>query len=263
MKKTIDSITKVTSGCNRKVANWINSFYGSFITGGTFQASSIKVAEAAKIIENTQRDLNIALINELSKIFKLMNIDTLDVINAASSKWNFIKFQPGLVGGHCIGVDPYYLTFKSEELGYKPEMILAGRQINDGMGKYITSQISNALKKQNIKEEEAEGLILGLTFKENCPDVRNTKVYDIYEGMLKKFKKVDISEPRAIKEDIIKVYNKTPIEIDKNDLNKYDIVVLAVNHSEYAELLNGDWISQNQVVFDVKSSINSNKVLSL
>jgi UDP-N-acetyl-D-galactosamine dehydrogenase len=192
-----------------------------------------------------------------------MDIKTSEVLDAAATKWNFLDFRPGLVGGHCIGVDPYYLTHKSESLGYTPEIILSGRRLNDRMGKYISQEITSALKAKNINQGESNCLILGLTFKENCPDVRNTKVLDIYKDVLDKFKDVEISDPRALKEDIFRVYGKDPITIQQSDLNKYDVVILAVNHTEYEEFHSGEWILPNQVIFDVKSVIQSEKVLSL
>ncbi|MBC8311779.1 MAG: nucleotide sugar dehydrogenase [Candidatus Marinimicrobia bacterium] len=260
---TLTKIKKVTSGSTPEIAKVVDELYASIISAGTYLVSSIKVAEAAKVIENTQRDINIAFVNELSLIFKKMDIKTSEVLDAAATKWNFLNFRPGLVGGHCIGVDPYYLTHKSEALGYTPEIILSGRRLNDSMGKYISQEISSELISKNIKQAESNCLILGLTFKENCPDVRNTKVLDIYRNAMDKFQSVDISDPRALKEDIYKVYGKNPIAIQMTDLNKFDVVILAVNHSEYEELYDGDWIEPNQVVYDVKSVINHESVLSL
>ena len=241
----------------------VDDLYASIINAGTFPVSSIKVAEAAKVIENTQRDINIAFVNELSLIFNKMGIKTSEVLDAAATKWNFLNFRPGLVGGHCIGVDPYYLTHKSEALGYTPEIILSGRRLNDRMGKYISEEITSALKAKNINQGESNCLILGLTFKENCPDVRNTKVLDIYKDLVNKFKSVDISDPRAIEEDILKIYGQNPINFQMADLNKYDVIILAVNHSEYEELYSGEWISPDQIIYDVKSVIQHEVVLSL
>ena len=260
---TLTKIKKITSGSTPKIAKVVDDLYASIITAGTYSVSSIKIAEAAKVIENTQRDINIAFVNELSLIFNKMGIKTSEVLDAAATKWNFLNFRPGLVGGHCIGVDPYYLTHKSQALGYTPEIILSGRRLNDRMGKHIVDRITSALESKNINQSESTCLILGLTFKENCPDVRNTKVLDIFNDVVNKFKLVDISDPRAMKEDIFRVYGKLPITIEPLDLNKYDVVVLAVNHSEYEPLYSGEWISPNQVIFDVKSVIQSNKVLSL
>jgi len=260
---TLTKIKKITSGSTPEIAKMVDDLYASIINAGTFPVSSIKVAEAAKVIENTQRDINIAFVNELSLIFNKMGIKTSEVLDAAATKWNFLNFRPGLVGGHCIGVDPYYLTHKSEALGYTPEIILSGRRLNDRMGKYISEEITSALKAKNINQGESNCLILGLTFKENCPDVRNTKVLDIYKDIVDKFQYVDISDPRAIKEDIFRIYGKNPIAIQTSDLNKYDVVILAVNHTEYEPLYSGEWILPNQVIFDVKSVIQSDKVLSL
>jgi len=260
---TLTKIKKVTSGSTPEIAKVVDDLYASIITAGTFSVSSIKVAEAAKVIENAQRDINIAFVNELALIFNKMGIKTSEVLDAASTKWNFLNFRPGLVGGHCIGVDPYYLTHKSEALGYTPEIILSGRRLNDRMGKYISQEITSALNAKNINQDESNCLILGLTFKENCPDVRNTKVLDIYKDVVDKFQCVEISDPRAMKEDIFRVYGKDPITIQPSDLNKYDVVILAVNHSEYEELYDGDWIAPDQIVYDVKSVIRHKSVLSL
>ena len=260
---TLTKIKKVTSGSTPEIAKMVDDLYASIINAGTYSVSSIKVAEASKVIENTQRDINIAFVNELSLIFNKMGIKTSEVLDAAATKWNFLNFRPGLVGGHCIGVDPYYLTHKSEALGYTPEIILSGRRLNDRMGKYISEEITSALKAKNINQGESNCLILGLTFKENCPDVRNTKVLDIYKDLVNKFKSVDISDPRAIEEDILKIYGQNPINFQKADLNKYDVVILAVNHSEYEELYSGEWISPDQIIYDVKSVIQHEAVLSL
>ena len=260
---SLTKIKKVTSGSTLEIAKDVDELYASIITAGTHLVSSIKVAEAAKVIENTQRDINIAFVNELSLIFNKMGIKTSEVLDAAATKWNFLNFRPGLVGGHCIGVDPYYLTHKSKALGYTPEIILAGRRLNDRMGKYISEEISSALKAKNINQDESSCLILGLTFKENCPDVRNTKVLDIYKDLVNKFKSVDISDPRAIEEDILKIYGQNPINFQMADLNKYDVIILAVNHSEYEELYSGEWISPDQIIYDVKGVIQHEAVLSL
>ena len=260
---SLTKIQKVTSGSTPEIAKEVDELYASIITAGTHLVSSIKVAEAAKVIENTQRDINIAFVNELSLIFNKMGIKTSEVLDAAATKWNFLNFRPGLVGGHCIGVDPYYLTHKSKALGYTPEIILSGRRLNDRMGKYISEKITSALKAKNINQGESNCLILGLTFKENCPDVRNTKVLDIYKDLVNKFKSVDISDPRAIEEDILKIYGQNPINFQKADLNKYDVIILAVNHSEYEELYSGEWISPDQIIYDVKSVIQHEAVLSL
>ncbi len=260
---TLTKIKKVTSGSTPEIAKEVDELYASIIDAGTYLVSSIKVAEAAKVIENTQRDINIAFVNELSLIFNKMGIKTSEVLDAASTKWNFLNFRPGLVGGHCIGVDPYYLTHKSESLGYSPEIILSGRRLNDRMGRYIAERIKSALQANNINQNEVSCLILGLTFKENCPDVRNTKVLDIYKNLVDYFQKVEISDPRAVKDDIVKVYGKDPIELQKSELKNYAVIIFAVNHTEYEELYSGEWISSHQIIFDVKSVIQSDKVLSL
>ena len=250
-------ITKVISGNNKFSSKWIEYFYGSIINASIYPAQSIKVAEAAKIIENTQRDLNIALINELSKIFKLMNIDTLDVINAASTKWNFIKFQPGLVGGHCIGVDPYYLTYKSEVLGYSPELLLAGRKMNDGMGNWVAEQIILEMKKKEMNLDNSNILILGFTFKENCPDIRNTKVIDIYKTLIKYNLNIEVVDPIASKEDIKDIYKidiSNKLNLDRN----YEVVICAVAHKQFQTLHKEEWnkIKKKKGIFyDLKGII--------
>ena len=254
---TLIDIKKVTSGNNDFSANWIKNFYGSIIKAGIYPAQSIKVAEAAKIIENTQRDINIALINELSIIFNLMGIDTLDVIDAASSKWNFIKFKPGLVGGHCIGVDPYYLTYKSELLGYSPEIVLAGRRINDGMAKWVAEQMILEMLRKNIKTKNSKILILGFTFKEDCPDIRNTKVIDIIKTLMKYKSIVEVVDPIANIKDAKKGYNINLInEIPKNI--KYDVILCAVAHKQFKSIQQKEWsnlLRDNGIIFDLKGII--------
>lgn len=228
------NILKVTSGSNDEVAEYVDSLYGSIITAGTHKASSIKVAEAAKVIENTQRDVNIALINELSVIFNKLNIDTLEVLEAAGTKWNFLPFRPGLVGGHCIGVDPYYLTHKAQTVGYHPEMILAGRRLNDGMGEYVVSQLVKAMVKKRIQVEGAKVLVMGLTFKENCPDLRNTKVIDIVRELKEYNINVDILDPWCSSEEAVHEYGVSTL--NNADKNSYDGIILAVGHNEFKEL---------------------------
>lgn len=228
------NITKVTSGSTPEAANLIDELYSQIILAGTYKAPSIKVAEAAKVIENTQRDLNIALINELALIFNKMDIDTEAVLQAAGSKWNFLPFRPGLVGGHCIGVDPYYLTHKAQSIGYYPEVILAGRRLNDGMGAYVASQFVKAMTKKSIQVNGAEILIMGLAFKENCPDVRNTKVVDIYRELLEYDCQVDIYDPWVNSEEGLHEYG---IQIFSELLEKkYDGVILAVAHRQFKEM---------------------------
>ncbi len=254
---TLVDIKKVTSGNNNYSAYWIKNFYSSIIKAGIYPAQSIKVAEAAKIIENTQRDINIALINELSIIFNLMDVDTLDVIDAASSKWNFIKFKPGLVGGHCIGVDPYYLTYKSELLGYSPEMVLAGRRINDGMAKWIAEQIILQMLKKNIKTKNSKILILGFTFKEDCPDIRNTKVVDIIKHLMTYQTIIEVVDPIANIKESKKEYNINLInEIPKNV--KYDVILCTVAHKQFKSIEKKKWsnlLKDNGIIFDLKGII--------
>ena len=254
---TLIDIKKVTSGNNNYSANWIKNFYGSIIKAGIHPAQSIKVAEAAKIIENTQRDINIALINELSIIFNLMDIDTLDVIDAASSKWNFIKFKPGLVGGHCIGVDPYYLTYKSELLGYSPEIVLAGRRINDGMAKWVVEQIILQMLRKKIKIINSKILILGFTFKEDCPDIRNTKVIDIIKNLMKYQSIIEVVDPIANSKETKKGYNINLIdEIPKKV--KYDVILCAVAHKQFKGIKKKEWsnlLKDNGIIFDLKGII--------
>jgi UDP-N-acetyl-D-galactosamine dehydrogenase len=227
----LPTIKKVTSGSTPEIADFVDDLYGTIITAGTHKASSIKVAEAAKVIENTQRDLNIALINELAIIFNRLNIDTLEVLEAAGSKWNFLPFRPGLVGGHCIGVDPYYLTHKAKSIGYHPEIILAGRRLNDGMAHYVASQLVKNMLHKKIEVKNANILIMGLTFKENCPDLRNTKVIDIINE-LKGFNfNVDVYDPWVDASEAEQEYGITPITELKP--SHYDAVVLAVAHDEF------------------------------
>ena len=230
----VSTIKKVTSGSTPEIAEFVDQLYKSIITAGTHKASSIKVAEAAKVIENTQRDVNIALINELALIFNRLGIDTQAVLEAAGSKWNFLPFRPGLVGGHCIGVDPYYLTHKAQAIGYQPEVILAGRRINDGMGKYVANQVVKLMVKRAIPVANANILILGLTFKENCPDLRNTRVIDIVEELNSYNANVDIYDPWVDKEEAKAEYGINMI--DALDGEKYDAIILAVAHKQFAEL---------------------------
>lgn len=250
---TLTKITKITSGSTPEIADVVDEVYSSIITAGTYRASSIKVAEAAKVIENTQRDLNIAVINEFAKIFNILHIDTEAVLNAAGSKWNFLKFKPGLVGGHCISVDPYYLTHKAQEVGYRPEVILAGRRINDGMGQYVATQMVKKLTSKKIHIDESKILVMGFTFKGDCPDVRNTKIIDIIKELQSFNVNVDVYDNWANKEEVLDHYD---IElIDDLQKNYYDGIVIAVDHSEYKKL-GIDYIRSllktNSVVYDVK-----------
>lgn len=230
----VSSIKKVTSGSTPEIAELVDSLYREIITAGTHKASSIKVAEAAKVIENTQRDLNIALINELAIIFNRMGIDTEAVLKAAGTKWNFMPFRPGLVGGHCIGVDPYYLTHKAQSIGYHPEIILAGRRLNDGMGAYVVSQLVKAMLKRRIHVDGARVLLMGLTFKENCPDLRNTKVVDIVRELAEYNIQVDVFDPWVSAEDAMHEYGITPVGTPSH--GAYDGIILAVAHSEFKNM---------------------------
>lgn len=249
----LTTIMKITSGSTTEVADFVDSVYASIVTAGTHKASSIKVAEAAKVIENTQRDLNIAIINEFAKIFNRLNIDTEEVLNAAGTKWNFLKFKPGLVGGHCISVDPYYLTHKAQEVGYRPEVILAGRRINDGMGEYVATQLVKKLSSKKIHIDEAKVLILGFTFKGDCPDVRNTKIIDIVNELKDFNMSVDVYDSWANPEEVKHEYG---IElISQIEKNKYDGIVLAVDHSELKDMGENQLRSfgkENHVLYDVK-----------
>jgi UDP-N-acetyl-D-galactosamine dehydrogenase len=254
---TVSKILKITSGSTKKSSQIIDSLYKSIITAGTFKASSIKVAEAAKVIENTQRDINIAFINELSMIFNLLKIDTSEVLKAASTKWNFLSFKPGLVGGHCIGVDPYYLAQKALEVGYHPEIILAGRRVNDGMGKFIANETIKLMIKKNIQINNSKVLILGITFKENCTDVRNTKVIDIYNELYDHNIKIDIYDPWADSSEVEREY-KIKLIHKINSLSNYSAIILAVAHKQFNLLKIKK--NKNQVVFDVKSFLPINNV---
>jgi len=230
----VTTIKKVTSGSTQEAAELVDALYNEIITVGTHKASSIKVAEAAKVIENTQRDLNIALINELAIIFNKMGIDTEAVLKAAGTKWNFLPFRPGLVGGHCIGVDPYYLTHKAQSIGYHPEIILAGRRLNDGMGVYVVSQLVKAMLKLRIHVDGARVLVMGLTFKENCPDLRNTRIIDIVSELAEYNIAVDVYDPWVSIEEAQREYGITPIS--EPTINAYDGIVLAVAHNEFRAL---------------------------
>jgi UDP-N-acetyl-D-galactosamine dehydrogenase len=257
----LPTIVKVTSGSTPEVADFVDALYGLVITAGTFKASSIRVAEAAKVIENTQRDVNIALINELALIFNRLGIDTLEVLKAAGTKWNFLPFRPGLVGGHCIGVDPYYLTHKAQEVGYHPEMILAGRRLNDDMGRYIASETVKLMLKRRIQVADAHILILGLTFKENCPDLRNTRVIDIIEELATFGAKIEVYDPWVDREEATRLYGVTMIE--KLPAQRYDAVILAVAHQEFIALSGAELQAlcrQEAVIYDVKHALPKDMV---
>jgi UDP-N-acetyl-D-glucosamine/UDP-N-acetyl-D-galactosamine dehydrogenase len=256
---TVTKILKVTSGSTPEVAEYVDQLYKSVITAGTHKASSIKVAEAAKVIENSQRDINIAFVNELSKIFNLLGIDTQEVLEAAGTKWNFLPFKPGLVGGHCIGVDPFYLAQKAQEVGYHPEIILAGRRLNDSMGKHVATEVIKLMMRKDLKVIDSKVLILGFTFKEDCPDVRNTRVIDIYNELRSFDMEVCVYDPWA---DPAEVRHEYGIDIinggNKPELEDYSAIILAVAHKEFK-----NWPikkSDNQVVFDVKSVLDKNLV---
>ncbi len=249
---TVTKILKITSGSTPEIAKKVDELYKSIITAGTHLAPSIKVAEAAKVIENTQRDVNIALINELAMIFDIMDIDTNAVIDAAATKWNFIKLTPGLVGGHCIGVDPYYLTHKAQSLGYVPNLILGARQINNGMGKYVAERTIKLMIQKGINIKNSKVLILGITFKENCPDIRNTRVIDIIEELKDYGCDIDISDYWA---DETEVMNEYKLELHNDvDINAYQAVVVAVAHDKYKSL---KFNNEKQVVFDIKSILEN------
>lgn len=253
-KHTLQDIVKITSGSNPAAADLIDELYSQIIKAGTFKASSIKVAEAAKVIENTQRDVNIALINELAKIFNLMDLDTHEVLSAAETKWNFLPFQPGLVGGHCIGVDPYYLTFKAQELKYNPEIILAGRRINDGMAEYVSHKLDEVIKKANPILKKPKVLILGLTFKENCPDLRNSKVFDLTSSLVEVGYIVDVYDP-WVTESVSLPDDRSSIILDPKK-SEYDGVVLAVAHNIFVEMgikKIRSFGKENHIFYDLKS----------
>jgi UDP-N-acetyl-D-glucosamine/UDP-N-acetyl-D-galactosamine dehydrogenase len=250
----VTTITKVTSGSTPEIATYIDGLYGSIITAGTFKAGSIRVAEAAKVIENTQRDINIALINELAIIFSKLDIDTEDVLLAAGTKWNFLPFRPGLVGGHCIGVDPYYLTYKAQSVGYNPEVILAGRRINNGMAKYVVELLIKGMLKKRIHVRDSKVLVMGLTFKENCPDIRNTKVIDIINELLDYDVNVDVFDPWIEANDVISEYGITPVIFP--EIGVYDAVLIAVGHDHFRDMgvegIDG-FAKQNRIIFDLKN----------
>ena len=250
---TVTKILKVTSGSTPEVAKIVDDLYKTIIVAGTFLASSIKVAEAAKVIENSQRDVNIAFVNELSKIFRLMDIDTNDVLEAAGTKWNFLPFRPGLVGGHCIGVDPYYLAHKAMELGYNPEIILSGRRLNDSMGPYVAQETIKLMIKKGIKISGSNILVLGITFKEDCPDIRNSRAIDIIEELKSYSVNLDVFDPWASKEEVQHEYGIDLIGDEKEFDKKYDGVVLAVSHKEFLSFDFKKHVNSDNVLFDVKS----------
>ena len=251
--RKLKDIVKVTSGSNSETALKIDRLYKKIIEAGTHLAPSIKVAEASKIIENVQRDVNISLINELAIIFNNIGVDTSDVLKASSTKWNFLNFKPGLVGGHCIGVDPYYLAYKAKQVGYIPNVILSGREVNNKMGEHIAENIKNLIQKNNKKPENCNALILGVTFKENCSDIRNSRIFNLNKSLIKLKIKVDLYDPHAIKEEVIKKYKLKLIDkIDK----KYDIIILAVSHNEFLKMDIISFKKMDGIIYDVKSVLD-------
>lgn len=255
---TLTKIKKVTSGSTPEIADFVDELYASIIEAGTFKAANIRVAEASKAIENAQRDVNISFVNELALIFDRLGIDTNDVLEAAGTKWNFLKYKPGLVGGHCIGVDPYYLAFKAEEVGYHPAVILSGRRVNDNMGMFVANKVVKLLIQKGHKVKDANVLILGITFKENCPDVRNTKVVDIHTELIQFGLNVDVYDPWADKEEVKHEYGVDLLP----DLNgkKYQAVIIAVSHNEFHEIDFQALKDNHTVIFDTKAFINRDLV---
>jgi UDP-N-acetyl-D-glucosamine/UDP-N-acetyl-D-galactosamine dehydrogenase len=256
---TVEKIRKVTAGSTPETAEIVDAAYRSVIQAGTYKASSIRVAEAAKVIENSQRDINIAFVNELAKIFNAMNIDTLDVLEAAGTKWNFLNFKPGLVGGHCIGVDPYYLAQKAQEAGYHPEIILAGRRLNDSMGKYVATEVVKLMIKNEIPVKKSKVLMLGITFKENCPDIRNTKATDIYNELISYGIAVDVYDPWASIEEVAQEYNITLRE-KLDDSDNYGAVILAVAHNQFGKIDIKAFKERGAIIYDVKGILPRNLI---
>ncbi|GAB1309303.1 nucleotide sugar dehydrogenase [Urechidicola sp. KH5] len=259
-ERTVTKILKVTSGSTDKSAAVIDDLYASIITAGTYKASSIKVAEAAKVIENSQRDINIAFVNELAKIFKRLDIDTNEVLEAAGTKWNFLPFKPGLVGGHCIGVDPYYLAQKALDTGYNPEIILAGRRLNDSMGPFVASETVKLMIKKGIPVKGANVLVMGLTFKENCPDIRNSRAIDVVRELMSYETNTDVFDPWANASEVQLEYGIDLIETSKTLTKKYDAIVLTVAHNDYKNIDIKALLKEHHVVFDVKGMLPKEKV---
>lgn len=257
---TVTKILKVTSGSTPEAAEFIDQLYKSVIEAGTFKASSIKVAESAKVIENSQRDINIAFVNELSKIFSRLGIDTLEVLEAAGTKWNFLPFRPGLVGGHCIGVDPYYLAQKAQEAGYHPEIILAGRRLNDTMGHYVASEVVKLMIQKDLKVKGSKILMLGITFKENCPDIRNTKAIDVYTELQTYGVAVDLFDPWADAEEVTHEYGISMFSKVEDLRNDYEAVVLTVAHKEFLNMDLTAFMKPTAVLYDVKSILSKDEV---
>ena len=252
-ERTVTKILKVTSGSTPEIAEEIDQLYKSVITAGTYKASSIKVAESAKVIENAQRDINIAFVNELSKIFRLMDIDTVEVLEAAGTKWNFLPFRPGLVGGHCIGIDPYYLAHKAKEYDYNPEIILAGRRLNDSMGQFVAQETVKMMLKKGLAVKDANVLVLGITFKENCPDIRNSRAIDVVRELQDYQMNVDVYDPWASPEEVKDEYGLDLIsDIEKSD-KKYDAVLAVVAHNEFKDMDIAKYTHDNALIYDVKA----------
>ncbi len=250
---TVTKILKVTSGSTPEIAEEIDQLYKSIITAGTHKASSIKVAEAAKVIENAQRDINIAFVNELSKIFRLLEIDTIEVLEAAGTKWNFLPFRPGLVGGHCIGIDPYYLAHKAKEYDYNPEIILAGRRLNDSMGQFVAQETIKMMLKKNLEIKNANVLVLGITFKENCPDIRNSRAIDVVRELQDYQMNIDVFDPWASPEEVKEEYGLDLISNIENTDKKYDAVIAVVAHNEFKNLDLEKYTNDNALIYDVKA----------
>lgn len=259
--RTLPQIKKVTSGSTEEIANRVDDLYRSIIVAGTHKAPSIKVAEASKAIENAQRDVNISFVNELALIFDRLGIDTNDVIEAAGTKWNFLKYKPGLVGGHCIGVDPYYLTYKAQSVGYHPQVILSGRRVNDNMGSFIASKVVKMMIQKDIAVKNSKALILGITFKENCPDIRNTRVVDIYDELKSYGVKVDVYDPWVDVNEVEKEYGiRCENSFESIADNAYDAIILAVAHNEFLKLDYTVLRNNKGIIFDTKSSLNRDLV---
>ena len=256
-KRTVTKILKVTSGSTPEAAKTIDNLYNGVITAGTHLAPTIKVAEAAKVIENSQRDINIAFVNELAKIFNKLEIDTHDVLEAAGTKWNFLPFKPGLVGGHCIGVDPYYLAQKAQEVGYHPEIILSGRRLNDGMGKYVAGEVVKLMIKRSLSVSGSNVLMLGITFKENCPDIRNTRAIDVFEELKSYNVNVDVYDPWANSKEVKKEFGLDLLDLPKK---KYNAIILTVSHQEFIGQNFKDLLFEGGILYDVKGALSSEQV---
>ena len=254
-KRKLADIVKVTSGSNKEIAIKVDQLYKKIIKAGTYLAPSIKVAEASKIIENIQRDVNISLMNELAIIFNRIKVDTSEVLKASSTKWNFLDFKPGLVGGHCIGVDPYYLAYKAKQTGYTPNVILSGRKVNNKMGKHIANSIQELILTKNLNPIKCRALILGITFKENCSDIRNSRIFNLYKELKKLKIKVDIYDPYAIKKEVLKNFK---IKLLDNIKSKYDIIILAVAHKKFLKMNLVNFKTTNGIIYDVKSVLDEN-----